>query len=128
MKYILSLMLGCFIAFGSSFPVCADVGPKPSMAVTLPDNLPADVVDGILLQCKESDCSDAKPLERLGPQNFGCSTNSCSGMAYGFSNYMQIVLRLKDSSSLVSNVFSKKAFRASFKVEYDGEKLSVQEE
>lgn len=113
--------------FGSN-AARADMGPKPTMAISLPDNLPDQVVDGELLLCKDPFCLIAKPLEAAGPQNFSCGGRSCSGRAYGFASFMQLKLIFATHAPITSHVFSKKAFDAKFKASYEEGSLKLLEE
>jgi hypothetical protein len=49
--------------------VFADTGPKPTMEFTFTGEA-VTVVSGVLYECDQYDCSDAAPLEEVGPQGF----------------------------------------------------------
>lgn len=106
----------------------ADLGPKPTIAISLPDNLPDQVVDGELQLCKDPFCLMAEPLETLGPQVFSCGERSCSGLAYGFAPFMQLKLIFATHAPITSHVFWKKAFDAKFKASYEEGSLELLEE
>lgn len=110
-------------------PARADMGPKPTLDVALPQELSGQVVDGTLLLCQKADCADAQPLQKRGPQGFFCvgmprnnvsygvndaGTGHCKAMAYGFAPYMQLKLKLQNGTDVASAVFVKKAFDAKF--------------
>ena len=96
----------------------ADMGPKPEMRfyfVFEEENPPA-IVDGQLIECSDSTCSDGKPLEQVGPQSFSCDQEGCRSLAYGYAPYHRLVVTFSDDSQRRSNVFDKKAFSADYKV------------
>lgn len=108
----------------------ADIGPKPTMAFEFvyTDDLPnLLVMDGILLECEDSACVQAKPLEELGPQSFNCYGASCHATAYGFSEYHQLRLTFSDGITRESNIFTKNAFEATYKVTVRQNDLLVEE-
>ena len=63
----------------SAFPfrsASADMGPKPTMHFDFKQEFtgePVTIISGILLECEQSDCQDAEPLQEAGPQSFTCS-------------------------------------------------------
>src|SRR5262245_50194461 len=74
----------------------ADTGPKPTMDFQFKYESAAEhptIVSGVLYECQQSDCSDAAPLQQLGPQGFRCNTESCSATAYGFSDYHKLEIQ-----------------------------------
>jgi len=107
----------------------ADTGPKPSMEFEFNQELlaePVTIVSGILYECQESDCRDAKPLEELGPQGFGCSTDSCSAMAYGFAPYHRIEIEFSDGQARGSNIFQTAGFESKYQVTVNPGDLQVE--
>ena len=112
----------------------ADLGPKPTIHFNVkgitqqPTDTGLRITEGTLMLCEAADCSDAAPLQQVGPQHFGCSANACSGMAYGFSPYMRLDLTLSDGSTRKSNVFEKKAFDAQFNTIVTTKELRVSEQ
>ena len=96
-----------------------DVGPKPTMNfdfVQQPNGQPISIVAGTLLECDQPDCSDAKPLQVLGPQRFSCEANSCSAMAYGFSPYHRLEIQFSDGVTRKSNIFKTAQFQSTYQV------------
>ncbi len=113
-------ILTLFILF-SSFPTShaeADIGPKPSMDFEFEyeNQEPLEILDGILFECDLPDCSDARPLEELGPQGFYCTVDSCSSLAYGYRDYHRLLIRFSDSKERQSNVFQSDSFDSTFRV------------
>lgn len=103
----------------------ADIGPKPTIKFVFLD----EFQNVVLMLCDEADCSDAHPLERLGPQHFGCFTDKeCSALAYGFAPYLQLVVTDLSGTTLKSAPFRKDAFEAHFTVTVDSGEVIVQEE
>ena len=96
----------------------ADIGPKPTMEFEFEFETgdPLEVLDGVLYECDQSDCSDAQPLEELGPQGFSCTADSCSSMAYSYREYHRLLIRFSDGKERQSNVFQSNSFDSTFKV------------
>jgi hypothetical protein len=124
----LALLLVAALAT-SAQPVRADAGPKPTMHFTFEweAGTPVEIVEGTLLQCREPDCSDGKPLERAGPQHFACNEASCDSLAYGYKDYNQLRIRFADGTVRESNVFEKSYFRARYHVTVTEDELRVKE-
>jgi hypothetical protein len=93
----------------------ADTGPKPTMEFTFSGE-PVTITAGTLYECEESDCSDAAPLEELGPQRFICETDSCSALAYGFAPYHKLEIKFSDGKTRTSNVFQTAGFNSAYTV------------
>ena len=117
-----------FMALVHMQEVQADIGPKPTVDFLIAENSGLQLIRGELLQCGQADCSDARPLERVGPQRFGCTNEGCFGMAYGFAPYMQLRLAFENGKQLTNPVFQKKAFDARFSVIVTGETIHVTEQ
>jgi hypothetical protein len=109
--------------------VRADTGPKPTMEFEFNQELlaePVTIVSGILYECQESDCSDARPLEEVGPQGFSCSTDRCDAMAYGFAPYHRIEIEFSDGKTRQSNIFQTAGFASVYNVSVNPNDLSVE--
>jgi hypothetical protein len=105
----------------------ADAGPKPTADFEFEYQIdPVDIVDGQLIECEDETCETGNPLEQLGPQRFECTLTSCSSMAYGYADYMKLVITFTDRVR-ESNVFVKKAFSATYKVTVLESSLQVEE-
>lgn len=99
--------------------VLADTGPKPGMEFTFKQESLEDqltIVSGILYECDQPDCSDAAPLEEVGPQRFTCDAKSCSATAYGFAPYHKIEIEFSDEETRESNVFETAGFNSRYTV------------
>jgi hypothetical protein len=108
-------------------PVSADVGPKPSMAFTFEfEGDPIPIVSAILYECDDDQCTNPESLKELGPQRLTCSETGCSAVAYGFADYHQLVIEFSDRTR-ASNIFSKKAFSASYTVTVTSDALEIKE-
>ena len=107
----------------------ADVGPKPSMSFSFVYRIkPIPViVSGVQLECSDPTCSDAAPLAQMGPQNFSCSYTTCNSLAYGYREYHRLNITFSDGRARLSNVFTKKAFAAAYKVDVRSDDLLVTE-
>jgi len=109
--------------------VSADVGPKPTMAFQVMQAFPGSAVtilSGSLDQCERSDCQDATPLARLGPQGFSCEVSACHALAYGFSTYNRISIQFSDGKTRQSNIFKTDQFQSVYKVTIRKDDLLVE--
>ncbi|MFN2269411.1 MAG: hypothetical protein ACK2US_01155 [Anaerolineae bacterium] len=105
----------------------ADVGPKPTADFEFEYQIaPVDIVEGQLIECEDETCEKGEPLEELGPQRFECEEQSCSSMAYGYADYLKLVITFTDRQR-ESNVFTKEAYAAAFKVIVLESSLQVEE-
>jgi hypothetical protein len=115
-KYLcLTVLLLLIFTLSPTSTVLADTGPKPSMGFTFTGE-PVTIVSGVLYECQQSDCSDAAPLEELGPQGFYCDAESCSAMAYGFAPYHRIEIEFSDGTTRQSNIFETAGFDSEYTV------------
>ena len=109
----------------------ADTGPKPGMQFTLDYEIsPVPEIDyAELLECDLADCSDAVPLEEMGPQGVWCDdAEFCKSMAYGYNGeYFQLVLHFADGETLTSNVFAKEYFNTYYDVTVQADGLLVEQ-
>lgn len=115
----------------SAEPVSADVGPKPSMEFNFIQGFkgePLQIISGVLLQCEQADCRDAKPLPERGPQRFTCEAMQCSALAYGFSTYNQLEITFSDGITRKSNIFPKGQFNSQYRVTIREQDLLVTEQ
>src|SRR6266508_6629987 len=109
--------------------VLADTGPKPTMDFQFKQELtgePVTITSGTLYECDQSDCSDAAPLQELGPQRFTCNANSCSATAYGFATYHKIEIQFSDGKTRESNVFQTAGFNSRYTVAVRPDDLLVE--
>ncbi len=124
------LLVFLFVITFPSHSVLADTGPKPSMDFTFVQDFagaPVAITSGILLQCDDPDCGNARPLERLGPQGINCQDLHCSAHAYGFSDYNQLEITFSDGVVRRSNVFTAGQFNAVYEVTIQKTDLVVKE-
>jgi hypothetical protein len=98
--------------------VDADIGPKPGMEFEFEyeTDQPLQILDGTLYECDLPDCSDARPLEELGPQGFSCTSETCSSLAYHYSQYHRLLIRFSDGKERQSDVFQSNSFDSTFRV------------
>ena len=70
----LPLLLLLLLAFLPGQDALADTGPKPTMEFQFRQEMtgepPLTITSGILYECDQLDCSDAAPIEEVGPQGF----------------------------------------------------------
>ena len=109
----------------------ADAGPKPTVKFTFEQEFsdsPVTITSGTLLQCDLSDCSDAHPLpDDMGPQHFSCEALTCSGLAYGFTDYGKLEITFSDGKIRQSNIFAIKSFNSFYDVTIQENDLVVTE-
>lgn len=98
--------------------VLADTGPKPTMEFEFKGLQDGElqIVSGILYECKQSDCSDAAPLQELGPQRLTCDTMGCRALAYGFAPYHILEIEFSDEVIRRSNIFETAGFDSRYTV------------
>jgi hypothetical protein len=107
----------------------ADIGPKPTMEFEFTQELPdgqVTITSGILYECEQSDCSDAAPLEELGPQRFTCEELSCSALAYGFASHHRLEIQFSDGITRSSNIFETGGFDSVYLVTVRSDDLLVE--
>lgn len=129
-KYRILILLSILIPLSlPTYVVFADIGPKPSMEFEFKQELPDEVTitSGILYECDQSDCSDAAPLEELGPQRLACESISCSALAYGFAPYHRLEIQFSDGKTRSSNIFETIDFDSVYLVTINADDLSVEE-
>ena len=109
--------------------VLADTGPKPTMDFQFKlesNGEQVTITSGTLYECKQSDCSDAAPLQQLGPQGFRCDAKSCSATAYGFSDYHKLEIQFSDGKTRQSNIFQTAGFDSKYTVTVRPDDLLVE--
>ena len=107
--------------------VLADTGPKPTMEFEFKGLQEGEltIVSGILYECEQPDCIDAKPLEELGPQRLICDAMSCRALAYGFAPYHILEIEFSDGVTRRSNVFETAGFASKYSVTIQPDDLLV---
>ena len=111
--------------------VLADTGPKPQMHFQFKYESTEDhptIVSGVMYECQQVDCSDAAPLEQLGPQGFYCDSEGCSATAYGFAPYHKIEVEFSDEETRQSNIFQTAGFESAYTVTVRQNDLLVESE
>jgi len=117
LMFLLPVLLG--LALLPSGQASADTGPKPTMTFEFTQAFagPAvTILDGVMLECQQADCSDGQPLKKLGPQHFTCAGNSCDSLGYGYSPYLQLEIRFSDGKTRRSNIFQQASFDSNYNV------------
>ena len=107
----------------------ADMGPKPTMKFEFDQELPdgeVTITSGILYECKQSDCSDAAPLQEGGPQRFTCDSLGCRALAYDFSPYHKLEIQFSDGKTRQSNIFKTAGFDSKYTVTVRPDDLLVE--
>ena len=106
----------------------ADTGPKPTMEFDFkqePDG-ELQIISGSQYECDQPDCSDAAPLEQLGPQGLYCDTVGCHATAYGFAPYHRLEVEFSDEVTRTSNIFETAGFHSSYTVTVGPDDLRVE--
>ena len=109
--------------------VLADTGPKPGMDFEFKQEVEGEqvtITSGILYECDQADCSDAIPLEEVGPQGFYCQADRCSATAYGFAPYHRLEIRFSDGQIRQSNIFETAGFDSDYTVTVRPDDLLVE--
>jgi|SRR5689334_11816556 len=115
----LFLLLLCLQVLLPAQIALADTGPKPTMDFQFKQELNGEqvtITSGTLYECDKSDCSDAAPLQQLGPQGFRCDAESCSALAYGFRDYHKLEIQFSDGKTRRSNIFQTAGFDSKYTV------------
>jgi len=124
--FILLFLMQVFLPVQVAF---ADTGPKPTMEFAFNYELtgePVTIVSGILYECDQSDCSDASPLEELGPQRLYCEPQSCRAIGYGFAPYHRLDIEFSDGITRQSNIFETAGFDSKYTVTVRREDLLIE--
>jgi hypothetical protein len=107
----------------------ADTGPKTTMEFAFNQELtgePVTIITGILYECDQPDCSDAAPIEEVGPQGFYCETQSCRAIGYGFAPYHRLEIEFSDGITRQSNIFESAGFDSKYAVTVRPDDLLVE--
>ena len=107
----------------------ADTGPKPSMDFQFKQEMagePLTITSGILFECEQSDCSDAAPLEDIGPQGLYCEPQSCRAIGYGFAPFHRLEIEFSDGQTRQSNIFETAGFDSQYTVTIRPDDLLVE--
>ena len=124
---VLSLALAAALCW--ALPASADIGPKPTLDVTIEfvGREPFDLGSMVLLQCARVDCSDAKPLAPVGPQRFFCDPDrrACHSGAYGYAKYFALEIAFPDGKTVRSNILPKSEFKGHYRAVISKEALTV---
>lgn len=119
-KLIKLLILLFFLqVFLPSHVALADTGPKPTMDFQFQFESGVErsvIISGILFECNEEDCSDAAPLEELGPQGLYCEAQSCRAIGYGFAPFSMLEIEFSDGVTRRSNIFAQAGFDSYYTV------------
>ena len=93
-------LIACFLVI-PNYGVRADIGPKPSMEFIFvqENDPPLEILEGTLLECDDASCTQAAPLEALGPQGFSCTSNRCSSKTSSFASNWPTSTVFKASSA-----------------------------
>jgi hypothetical protein len=119
-KRMLGLIL--FVALLALLPTItarADIGLKPDMEfrfVAEDPQQPVSIQSATLLECQQTDCSDAQTVPEIGPQRLSCQKDVCSIAFYGLRPYYRLEVALADGRTLTSQVFWPHGMRSFYRV------------
>jgi len=117
------------LSFSLARVVFADTGPKPSMEFQFkfdPGVEESTIVSGILYECSLPDCTDAVPLEEVGPQGLYCELDSCRALGYGFAPFHILLIEFSDGVIRRSNTFETAGFDSYYTVTVRPDDLMVE--
>jgi hypothetical protein len=132
MKRLFQLALFAILLLGVSrhnHVAQADTGPKPTMDFDFEFESGVEdsaIVSGILFECNAQDCSDAAPLQEVGPQALYCEPESCRAIGYGFAPYTLLEIEFSDGVTRRSNIFEPIDFDSYYTVYVRPEDLRVE--
>ena len=129
-KYMKLFSLLFFLRVFLPVPIAiADTGPKPTMDFQFRFESGVEksgIISGILFECNQPDCSDAAPLEDVGPQGLYCEPQSCRAAGYGFAPYHRLEIDFSDGVTRQSNIFETAGFDSKYTVTVRPEDLLVE--
>jgi len=102
----------------------ADIGPKPTQYYQWKQKGLIDHDSVQLLQCKDSECKESEPLQKLGPQNFSCCSTGCYSLAYGYTVVSQLEAKV-DGRVTKSKPFQTEGMNNYFEVSEAKGKIAV---
>lgn len=120
-----AVLLLLLLTLPPTFTVLADTGPKPTMEFNF-TGADVTIVSGILYECDQSDCSDAEPIEDVGPQGLYCESTGCRAIGYGFAPYHILEIEFSDGVTRKSNIFETAGFDSKYKVTVNPDDLLVE--
>jgi hypothetical protein len=97
----------------------ADAGMKPEMEFRfIAEDRRQDILIGLatLYECQQADCSDAQPIDEIGPQRLNCQDDVCSIYFYGLAPYYRLEVSLADGRTLSSQAFAPSGFHSYYSV------------
>lgn len=124
-----TIIMFAIILLGLTPLLMADIGPKPTADFEIEYQIEPvpDLLSYALYLCRDAGCTDAYMLEEAGPQHFSCDQDTCTSMAYGYTDEMYIVLEFDDGVSRASNIFTKDHFNAEYRITVNHTDLMVEE-
>lgn len=115
---LLIFWVGLF-SFFPSITARADVGIKPEMEFRFVAEDPQQhfsIQLGTLYECQQANCSDAQPIDEIGPQRLNCQNEVCTIYLYRLEPYYRLEVSLVDGRILTSQAFSPSGFHSYYTV------------
>ncbi|MCX8062618.1 MAG: hypothetical protein N3D16_08550 [Anaerolineales bacterium] len=107
------------LAFLPTFTARADVGLKPEMEFKFIAEDPQQsfvIASATLYECQQPDCSDAQPIDEIGPQRLNCQNDVCTIYFYGLEPYYRLEASFEDGRTLTSQSFAPYGFHSYYSV------------
>ncbi len=102
-----------------NYTVRADMGMKPEMEFKFVAEDPQQtfsIQTATLYECQQADCSDAQPIDEIGPQRLNCQNDLCTIYFYGLEPYYRLEVRLGDGRTLTGQAFAPSGFHSYYLV------------
>lgn len=109
--------------------VRADMGLKPEMEfkfIAEDGQQSFSIKVATLYECQQADCSDAQPIDEIGPQRLNCQKDICKIYFYGLEPYYRLEVNLEDGRTLISHPFAPRGFHSYYSVVVRENEMLVQ--
>lgn len=113
------LLWSALLAFIPTLTTRADVGLKPEMEFKFVAEDPQQTFvlqAATLYECQQADCSDARPIDEIGPQRLNCQKDTCTIYFYGLEPYYRLEASFEDGRTLTSQAFAPSGFHSYYSV------------
>lgn len=118
-RIIQLVFLAGLLASISTSTAYADLGMKPEMEfkfVTEDPQQSFSIQSATLYECQQADCSDAQPIDEIGPQRLICQNDVCTIYFYGLEPYYRLEASFGDGRTLNSRAFAPSGFHSYYTV------------
>ncbi len=118
-KFILLFLTVSSFAIFPNLIARADAGPKPEMEFKFVTENPQQtffIQEAVIYECQQADCSDAQPIDEIGPQRLYCQDDRCTIYFYGLEPYYQLEVISEDGKVRTSQAFAPTGFHSYYLV------------